>query len=201
MDVRLERRIGEDIAPVIPDLARLRISVFREWPYLYAGDEAFERNYLSAYIGSPRALAVLAWQGVHIIGAGTGMPMADEVDEIRQPIEQAGRDPREIFYFGESVLLPGFRGQGIGVRFFAEREEHARGLGYRYAMFCAVERSPVDPRAPSGHVPLDAFWQKRGYRQTDITTTFSWKEVGEGVETPKSMHFWIKDLRDANLAP
>lgn len=195
MDLRIERRIGEDIAPVVPDIARLRIGIFREWPYLYAGEEGYQRNYLSAYIGSPRALAVLAWHGAHMVGAATGLPMADEVEELRHPFTQAGRDPREMFYFGESILLPEFRGQGIGVRFFTEREEHARGLGYRYVTFCAVERSPADPRAPAGYMPLDEFWRKRGYERTDITTTFTWKEVGEGVETPKAMRFWIKDLR------
>lgn len=195
MDLRIERRLGEDIAPLVPDIARLRVAVFREWPYLYAGEEGFERDYLSAYIGSPRALAVLAWKGANLVGASTGLPMADEVEELRQPFVQAGRDPRETFYFGESILLPEYRGQGVGVRFFAEREEHARGLGYRYATFCAVERSPADPRAPQTHVPLNAFWRKRGYQPIGITTNFSWKEVGEGVATPKLMRFWIKDLR------
>lgn len=193
--IHIERRIGEDIAPIVPDIARLRMGVFREWPYLYAGEEAFERDYLSTYMGSPRALAVLAYHGAHIVGAATGLPMADEVEHLRQPLAAAAIDPKEVFYFGESVLLPQFRGLGIGVRFFAVREEHARSLGYRFAGFCAVERSPADPRMPIDHVPLDRFWRKRGFEPTEITTTFIWKEVGEGVETPKPMRFWLKDLR------
>lgn len=193
--LRTERRVGEDIAPIVPDIARLRMAVFREWPYLYAGEEAYEHDYLSPYLGSPRALAVVAYAGARIVGAATGLPMADEVAGFRAPFEAAGIDPREVFYLGESVLLPEFRGRGMGVRFFAEREDHARALGYRTAAFCAVERSPADPRMPKGHVPLDEFWRKRGFHRSDITTTFAWKEIGEGVETPKPMRFWLKDLR------
>lgn len=193
--LRTERRVGEDIAPIVPDIARLRIAVFREWPYLYAGEETYERDYLGPYLGSPRALAVVAYLGARIVGVSTALPMADEGEAFRQPFQAAGIDPREVFYFGESVLLPEFRGQGIGVRFFAEREDHARSLGYRTAAFCAVERSPADPRMPKGYVPLEGFWRKRGFTKSDITTTFNWKEIGEGVGTPKPMRFWLKDLR------
>ena len=35
----------------------------------------------------------------------------------------------------ESVLLPAWRGRGMGHRFFDLREEHARSLGRRWAAF------------------------------------------------------------------
>lgn len=194
-DVHIDCRIGEDIAPILPDIARLRTTVFREWPYLHAGEEPYARDSLAASLGSPRAMAVLAWQGAHLVGAATGVPMADEVDALRRPFAAAGHDPREVFYFGEPVVLPGFRGRGIGVRFFVKREEHARALGYRYAAFCAVERSPADPRMPHGYVPMHLFWQNRGFRPIDAVAVVAWKEMGEGVETPKPMRFWLKDLR------
>ncbi len=192
--LRIERRLGEDIAPVMADIAQLRLQIFREWPYLYAGDEALERDYLSRSLGSPRALAVLAWAGAHMVGAATAMPMGDEDEHLRQPVAAAGFDPRRVFYFGESVLLPRFRGQGYGGRFLGEREEHARGLGYAWSAFCAVERSAADPRRPADWLPLDAFWRRRNYTPSDATTTFVWKEVGEGVATDKLMRFWFKSL-------
>jgi len=40
-------------------LARLRIAVFREFPYLYAGDLDYEMNDLHVYARSPRSLVVL----------------------------------------------------------------------------------------------------------------------------------------------
>jgi hypothetical protein len=35
---------GADLAPALADVARLRIAVFRDWPYLYDGDLAYEKS-------------------------------------------------------------------------------------------------------------------------------------------------------------
>ena len=50
---------GDSVGAVLDDLARLRIAVFRDWPYLYDGDPAYERDYLRAY-QSPGAVVVAA---------------------------------------------------------------------------------------------------------------------------------------------
>jgi GNAT superfamily N-acetyltransferase len=116
-------------------------------------------------------------------------------DEVAAPLAAAGFDLAQMFYFGESVLRADRRGLGLGHRFFDEREAHARRLGYRHASFCAVERAADDPRRPADYVPLDRFWTKRGFvRRPDIVGTFSWLDVGDEVETEKSMVFWVKDL-------
>ncbi len=39
-DFDYKRLSGSQIAPYIDELAQLRITVFREFPYLYDGDEA-----------------------------------------------------------------------------------------------------------------------------------------------------------------
>ena len=50
---------GDAVAGALGDLARLRIAVFRDWPYLYDGDEGYEREYLRAYTapGAPEGSA------------------------------------------------------------------------------------------------------------------------------------------------
>jgi hypothetical protein len=48
---------------------------------------------------------------------------------IKAPFIAAGGNVDHIFYFGESVLLPQFRGMGIGHHFFDEREAAARAAG------------------------------------------------------------------------
>lgn len=100
--------------------------------------------------------------------------------------------------FGESVLLPEYRGRGLGVRFFHEREDHARALGrFDLTCFCAVDRPLDHPRRPAGYQPLDRFWEKRGYRrQPALKASFSWQDLDEDRESPKSMTFWMKRLRD-----
>lgn len=194
--MRMIVRQGDEILPFIDDLARLRIGVFRAFPYLYEGSLDYERDYLATYARSTESLFVLALDGETIVGASTGIPMREETEAFRAPFLDSGRDPDRIFYFGESVLLPAYRGRGVGVRFFAEREAHALRGGFDCCCFCAVERPADHPLRPQDHAPLDGFWHRRGYRHhPDLRTTFSWRDVGEAEETAKPMSFWLKEIR------
>lgn len=177
-------------------VARLRIAVFRDWPYLYDGDEAYEARYLETYTRTPRSLFVLALDGDAVVGASTGLPLADEEPAFRAPFEARGLPVREVFYCGESVLLPAFRGRGLGHAFFDAREAHARALGgLRWTAFAAVDRADDDPRRPAGHRGNEAFWTRRGYvRQPGMTLRLAWKEHGAPQETEKPLTFWLRPL-------
>jgi GNAT superfamily N-acetyltransferase len=90
-----------------------------------------------------------------------------------------------------------YRGLGLGVHFFEQREAHAKELGgFKTITFCCVERSLNHPRRPLNYVPLDAFWNKRGYfKHPELKTTYLWKDLDDTEETPKPMTFWIKNER------
>lgn len=195
MTLEIKTFSGADAAARFADVARLRIAVFRDFPYLYAGDLAYEERYLATYARSEGSIFVLAIDDGAVVGASTGTPMAAETEEVTAPFLASGRDPADYFYFGESVLLPAYRGRGVGLAFFAAREAQARRLGLRYAAFCAVERPLDHPRRPADHMPLDAFWEKRGYRHhPELSTTFTWRDLDEAAESEKPLSFWIKDL-------
>jgi GNAT superfamily N-acetyltransferase len=188
---------GLNVNDYIDHLARLRITVFREFPYLYDGTLEYERNYLRTYTSCPESLVVVVFDGNSVVGASTGIPLEFETDEFKRPFLEHGYDPGSIFYFGESVLLSEYRGRGIGVRFFEERERYARRLGrFEYTAFCAVERPDDHPRRPRDYVPLDAFWTRRGYaKRPEMRTTYSWRDLDEENESPKPMVFWMKSLK------
>lgn len=196
--VRIAAMTGGDLERYIPALARLRIRVFREFPYLYDGDDVYEARYLRRYVDAPGGVIVVAFDGDEVVGASTALPLLHADPAFQRPFAEHGYRPAAMFYLGESVLLPPYRGRGIGVRFFAEREAHARRVGdYRWAAFCAVDRPPDHPRRPPDYVPLDAYWRKRGYaKHPELTTTFRWKELGADAETDKTMTFWLKPLRE-----
>ncbi|MCE7030651.1 GNAT family N-acetyltransferase [Jiella avicenniae] len=187
---------GEAIASVLDDLARLRIVVFGAYPYLYDGDEAYERTYLASYARSPGTMVVIARTGEgEIVGAATAAPLGDHQPQLAKAFRDNGVDPAEVFYLGESVLLPDYRGRGAGHRFFDGREEAGRRQGFGVAAFCGVVRPSDHPARPEGYVPLDGFWKKRGYERIDgLVSSMRWRDVGEADETDKPMQFWIRRL-------
>lgn len=190
--MRVEPLTGEALEAALDDLARLRIAVFRDWPYLYEGDLDYEARYLASYRGE-RAILVAAREGGRIVGAATGMPLPDHDDAAQ--MEGLPVPARDVFYLAESVLLPQFRGRGTGHAFFEHREAHARDLGFRHAAFCAVQRPEDHPARPDGHRPLDGFWRGRGYEPVEgAGATFSWTDVGEADETPHRLQLWMRAL-------
>lgn len=195
MSVTVAALTGADLHAALDDLAALRIAVFAAYPYLYAGSAEYERAYLAEFTAAPDAVLVAAFDGARIVGAATASPLIAQDAYIREPFRRAGIDPAGVFYFGESVLLPDYRGQGIGHAFFDHREAAARDWGARQASFCAVVRPDDHPARPAGYTPLDAFWQRRGYAPVSgLTGEFSWAEHGEAEESPKPMQFWMRDL-------
>lgn len=193
--IRLSPLTGPDLDRALDDVARLRIEVFAEWPYLYDGDVAYERKYLKAYRHSDRAVLVGAFDGDRLIGAATGTPMQDHADDFARAFQGTDYDLSEVFYCAESVLLPAYRGHGVGHGFFDTREAHARQLGFRYCAFCAVIRPSDHPDRPDAYRPLDPFWRKRGYEPLPgVTAEFRWKDHGQSVETAKPLQFWMRAL-------
>ncbi len=187
---------GAEIATVLEPLAKLRITVFRAWPYLYEGAMDYELDYLRTYANSPRSMLFAAFDGNEMTGATTCIPLLDETAEVQEPFIKAGMDIATIFYFGESILLPQYRGHGLGHRFFDEREAHARSFGnFQYTCFCGVVR-PLDyPARPASFRPLDAFWIKRGYLPKPVLQSqFVWLDIGEAEPTAKPMMFWMREL-------
>ncbi len=196
----VEPLTGEAMKSALPAVARLRVAVFREWPYLYEGTEAYEQTYLSGLAQAANSVIVVARDGDDVVGVATGAPLAEHTDEFVPLFAARGFDPQRIFYFAESVLLPSYRGHGIGHAFFDHREAAARrAIGpagaFTHAAFCGVVRADDDPRRPPDYRPLDAFWQKRGYAKVDgLFGSYTWREIGHTAQTTKAMQFWIRAL-------
>lgn len=185
---------GMQIVPWLESLGELRIGVFREYPYLYDGTMDYELRYLSRYAECERSLVVLVTDEMNRpVGASTCMPLLDETDEFQQPFLTRGDDPRHILYLGESVVLRHYRGMGLGKQFFQAREQHARQLGLCQTAFCAVDRNTDDPRKPDDYRSPESLWKSLGYeKQSGLKASFSWKEIGEMEDRPKSLTFWMK---------
>jgi GNAT superfamily N-acetyltransferase len=186
---------GADLESALEEVAQLRISVFRDWPYLYDGTLDYERQYLETYRDNPGALLVGAFHQGRLIGASTSTPMEDHASEFAAPFTALGTPLEKILYGAESVLLRPYRGIGLGHRFIDLREAHARDLGRTHVAFCSVIRPDTHMARPAVYRTNASFWMRRGYAALPgAVARFSWKDVGEVAETEKALQFWMREL-------
>ena len=186
-------KYGKEIVPYIKDLARLRIEVFREYPYLYDGNFEYEEKYLSKFSEVEDAYLVLVFDKEQVIGAFTGIPMRFEDTTIVShiPLDTLNNS----FYLSEIILQKNFRGKGIGMHLFHLLEEKIIGLKkYNRIYFASVVRPENHPQKPTGYKSLDAMWLSKGYSPTPYLCTLSWKEVDEQAESEKTLALWEKEI-------
>lgn len=186
----------EQVQMFIPEIAKLRIEVFKEYPFLYAGDIDYEKRYLEKFMMMKNAVIVAAYNGNTIVGISTAYPFEYENKELKQVFIDAGLSPTNYYCFGESVLQKRYRGQGIGKAFFAHREQYARLLKtYKHLCFYTSMREKDDPKKPLDYRPLDPFWTAQGFKKhPELVGMVSYQEIDKVEETPHPMVFWIKNL-------
>lgn len=195
MSVQIKSFTGTGVLQYLDDLARLRMEVFRDFPYLYDSSISYEKNYIRTLANAPNSVIVVVFDEGKVVGISTGMPMFDETPEVRQPFIEHGYDISKVFYLGESVLQKAYRGQGIGVEFFKQREAHARNLQhFEWLTFCGVIRPENHPLRPKNYKTLDNFWHNRGFTPTNMICYMEWKDIDEVEEKPKPLRFWMKSL-------
>ncbi len=193
--VEVRALTGAELEAHLDDVARLRIAVFRDWPYLYDGTLEYERAYLQTYRDNAGALLVGAFDAGMLVGASTSTFMEDHAEGFAAPLRQIGLPAGSILYGAESVLLPAYRGRGLGHRFFDLREAHARAHGRTHVAFCSVVRPDNHPMRPKTYRTNDAFWTGRGYAKLPgVLAEFSWKDLGDAGETVKPLQFWMRAL-------
>lgn len=193
MSLRVQSWQGPKISEVFDDLARLRIQIFKEYPYLYLGSYEYEKKYLNRYSESKLSYLVGIWDEKQLIGASTAMPLVDEEDFIQKPFLEHNWNLKKIFYFGESLLLPKYRGQGMGNLFFDQREFFASQNKFEVTTFCSVIRPENHALKPAEYRSHDLFWSKRGYQKySQLLTQFQWQDIDQDHESKKQMQFWVK---------
>jgi GNAT superfamily N-acetyltransferase len=191
------KKQGKSILEIAEDFAQLRIAVFKDFPYLYEGTLEYELDYIQTYSSSEEAFIFAVYDGNQMIGATTCIPLIYETENVQQPFINNGIDCHSVFYFGESILLKQYRGQGLGHRFFDEREAYAKTFeGVHLTAFCAVNREENHPLKPVDYIPNDVFWSKRGYtKHPELTCEINWQDVNEVSDSPKTLTFWLKEFQ------
>ena len=89
MTIEVVALSGSEFSAAIPELARLRIRIFREWPYLYDGDLVYEERYLRRFVEADRAFLAVARDGEAVVGAATAAPIC--IDGVHFPVDRKTR--------------------------------------------------------------------------------------------------------------
>jgi GNAT superfamily N-acetyltransferase len=188
---------GPELAPFLAALGQLRIQVFREFPYLYDGDLEYEKKYLSRYLQTSESQIQLLFYGDSLVGASTAILAKHEDWAFQNPLRAAGYAPEKVCYFGESLLLPAYRGQGWGKKFMEGRLQFAESFSFiQWAAFCAVIRPSAHPLRPKDYKPLDPFWQSMGFApKPGLIAKLDWLDISDKKESTKDMQYWLKKLR------
>ena len=193
--------VGSGIVEILEDVARLRIELFRDFPYLYDGNLEYERNYLAGLSENEESFVVAAYQDDEAVGAATALPLssnAEILDGVQDRFSRAGIRPEDCYYYSEILVRPSHRRRGISKEFYRQREETALRLGYSAACFSALKIEEIaSPRPPDYFDPSD-MWQRMGFhRHGDICVDYHWPTLqadGTTVDMKHRLYFWSHGL-------
>ena len=197
---KFEILVGHQIISVIEQIAKLRIDIFAEYPYLYDGCMSYETDYLSKFASTEQSFLVVMKDGNNIVGVLTALPLANEQLSVIRPFVNNIYPINSIFYFSDVIMYPNYRGNGYATKIFELAEKQvAQYCKYAYTTLSTVIRESNHIKRPSAYRPLDGMWQRLGYKPlaTHIGI-IDWKEHGEANATSKPLMFWIKSTNSAD---
>jgi len=200
MSINIEHYSGESLAANISALAEFRLRFFREFPYLYAGTEEGEHKHIAEYIANPTTRLILAREpNNNIIGVAIGTMLATETEilhQIGESLRSCNIIPEQCYYFGEMILVPEYRHQGIGTQMLEALKNAGKEQGASHFCFLAVAREPHDLRRPANHIDSDRIFHQFGFEKTALFVTFEWATIqrdGSVHTSPNRLDLWINE--------
>jgi GNAT superfamily N-acetyltransferase len=193
---------GSEITPFLEDVAKLRIQLFREFPYLYEGTSSIEEEYLRGFSSDPKSMLVVARSGKELASVSTAWPFTADANILKlakQRFGEVGIRVEDVYYYGEILVKEKFRGRGITRKSYELHEAAAKDYGYSIASIATVVRSVDDPRRPLNYIDTDALWGKLGFSKTNIIVKHPWPTIqvdGTSTDELNPMVFWTKQLRE-----
>jgi len=193
-NVTFEVLKGSQIKSIEKSFADLRITIFREYPYLYEGDLSTEKHYFDMF--GDNTICITAKDGAAIIGISIGTPLQEVLKRFLEPLTEAHINVKRMFYLADLLVLKSYRGQRIGHALYELFEKEVQKTGqFSTIIVREISKSPDDPKKPSDYHSLDFFWNKRGFKKIDgISQQDKWKAIGDEDISLHTMIYQVKNL-------
>lgn len=184
-DVHIETLKGKEIAAKIEPVTQYINRLYREPPFLYAGNDQEYKAYLLEFSNDSEASLNLVLDNQKIVGVALGIPLSHSRDLYKHPF----KDVKGIYYIGEFGLNMPYRGKGLEESLLRKLELDARNKGYHTLAIWELDKSPS---AKSPLLPFN-FFEKEGYLQhPELTFDISWTNIGEEKESEHKAIYWLK---------
>lgn len=193
--VSLQAFTGEEAKKYLKQIANIRITMFKEFPYLYEGVLEDEEEYLNIYFSSINSIVLLVLDGDKVVGFSNSIPLNEEIEEMKTPFIKNDIDINKYLYIGELMIKEKYRTRGLSNIIAKYHEEHAREKNYTNMIFMTVIRPDNHPLKPDNYRSLEPLWKSLGYKALEgIKINFSWKQVDSKTPQENQLRIWSKEL-------
>lgn len=193
ISVKTELLVGDQILPYLEQISQLYINIYEEFPYLFQGDVEQQKVAIKEhYISKKTGIVCLLLIENQVVGAGLGCALIESSDKFKEPFIKQKYAIDNLFFWGELILEPVYRGKKLGKKLYQKMGEAIKQSGYSSVCFCTVERSDDHPSKPDTYKSLEPLWEKLGFKKDEkLTFTGRWQEIGKEEATDQPMVFWV----------
>lgn len=194
--ISLQAFTGEEAKKYLKQIANIRITMFKEFPYLYEGSLEDEEEYLNIYFSSINSIVLLVLDGDEVVGFSNSIPLNEEMEEIKTPFITNDIDIKKYLYIGELMIKEKYRNKNLSNIIAKSHEEHARENNYTNMVFMTVIRPDNHPLKPKNYRPLEPLWKSLGYKPLErMKINFTWKQVDGDIPQENQLGIWSKELK------
>ena len=189
---------GLEIEKYLDDVIKLRIAVFREYPYLYDGNIEYEKEYFKDFIKDQTARVILVKDSGKVVAVATSIALSNAhlCDDTHKPFVGKGYDVDRFYYYGEIMIDKAYRNKGISKQIYRLRQKEAVSLGFDMLCFATIIKD-------TDNVPVDYFdpsqmWRSMGFvEHLDMQVECEWPKIqndGSTKDQTSKLNFWIKKI-------
>jgi GNAT superfamily N-acetyltransferase len=202
LQMKFETKVfrGKEILNWTEVAANFRLSEFKNFPYLYAGNMDIEIGYLNHYAEDERSIFVLVFCDNEIAGIATGISLSSIIDTFPGVIDEFKKNNvgyQDFYYCGEFIVVKKYRKLGITNILFLEEIQHMKACGYKKGCIITVDRENYHPLKPRDYEDTDGLWRKLGFTKTNIRTQIKWPTImpnGSVADAENSLTLWTCEI-------